>query len=61
MAAADGGQEAAQGEPMLLGNLAQGDGDEAREPGLGSQQVVIAAIQAMVDEALLSRRSVLFG
>ncbi|MNS90192.1 hypothetical protein D3C72_1242310 [compost metagenome] len=39
-------QLAAQGEPVLLRQLALGDGDEAGQAHFGSKQIVVAGVQA---------------
>ncbi len=43
--AVDAGQQPAQLEPVLLRDVALGDGDEAGEAGLGRQQVVVRGIE----------------
>ena len=40
------GDGAAQPEPVQLGQVALGDGDEARQPGLGGEQVVVGRRRA---------------
>ena len=50
-AGADGCDRAAEPEPMPRGDVALGDGDEAREARLGGQQVVAAFVQGAVAAA----------
>jgi hypothetical protein len=54
--AAGGRQPAAQREPVLLRQLALGDGDEAGEAGLGGEQVVVAGVDPVVAHAVADRQ-----
>src|SRR3546814_3718462 len=52
--AVDVGQQAPQSEPRVLRQLAPGDADEAAQPRLGRQQVVVARVCAMLVDVVRS-------
>ena len=48
-------------EPVLLRHLARGDGDEAGQPRLGRQHVVVGAVEATVGDAVADREQLPIG
>src|SRR3546814_19497556 len=56
--AVDVGQQAPQSEPRVLRQLAPGDADEAAQPRLGRQQVVVARVCALLVDVVADRQQV---
>ena len=52
------GQQPAEAEPVLLRELALGDGDEAGQARLGGQQVVEAGVEPVVADVVADRQQV---
>ena len=59
--AVDRRQGAAQPEPVLGGHIALGDGDEARQPRFGRQQVVEIGIETAVAAAIADGKELAVG